>query len=53
MGFEFYIFPVLFWVAAAIIGVGVIVAFALLIHAVYDLMCFDCKIGKYKEKSDD
>lgn len=53
MSWEYYVFPAVFWVAAAVVGVGLVVATAMVIRAVWDLICFDCKLGKYKEKSDD
>ena len=53
MSWEYYVVPALFWVAAAIIGVGVVVATAMVIRAVWDLICFDCGLGKYKEKDND
>lgn len=53
MSWEYYIVPSLFWVAAAVIGVGLVVGFAMLIRAVWDLICFDCKLGKYKENDND
>jgi len=53
MSWEYYVIPTLFWVAAAIIGVGVVVATAMVIRAVWDLIQFDCGLGKYKEKDND
>ena len=53
MSWEYYVVPTLFWFGLAVVGVGVVVATAMVFRAVWDLICFDCKLGKYKEKDND
>ena len=43
MSWEYYIVPALFWVAAAVIGVGFVVGIAMVIGAVRDLIKLECK----------
>lgn len=43
MSWEYYVIPTLFWVGAAVIGVGFVVGIAMVISAVRDLIKLECK----------